>query len=203
MPAEQKTKRAPLVLASTSKTRRQLLVQAGLEITIFKPKINERLVEQKAQNSNIALDEIALLLAHQKALVAATTYRASLIIGADQTLELSGKSLHKPRDLTEARNQLLSLRGVTHYLHCAVVLLRHEKVLFSHISTVALSMRNFSGAELDQIIDHEGEAILDCVGAYRLEGAGINLFETIKGDYFAVLGLPLLPLLSALRQHQS
>jgi len=199
----QKTSPTPLVLASKSKTRRQLLVQAGLDITIFKPEINERLAEQRAQNSNIPLDEIALLLARQKALAAAKTYPASLIIGADQILELNGKSLHKPHDLVEARNQLLSLRGVTHHLHCAVVLMRHEKVLFHHISTIDLTMRNFTGNELDQIMQYEGEGILDCVGAYRLEGAGINLFETIKGDYFAVLGLPLLPLLGALRRHQS
>jgi len=197
-----KTEKA-IVLASASTMRRQLLVQAGLNITIFRPEINERLVEQNALKANIALKEIALVLARQKALSAAKAHKDSLIIGADQILELNGKSLHKPRDLAEAREQLLALKGTTHHLHCAVALLKHKKVLFQHISTVDLTMRNFSIAELDQIMHREGEAILGCVGAYRLEGAGINLFETIKGDYFAVLGLELLPLLAALRQQQT
>ncbi|VAW21869.1 Septum formation protein Maf [hydrothermal vent metagenome] len=203
MPDQQEAVLPSLVLASSSNTRRQMLVQAGFDIVIHKPEINERQIELDAQKRNMALPEIALLLAQKKALAVAMAHPDSLIIAADQILELNGKSLHKPHDLDQARKQLLSLRGKTHHLHCAVALVRRQEVLFQHISTIDLTMRDFSAVELNHVMKCEGTRILDSVGAYRLEGAGVNLFETISGDYFAVLGLPLLPLLGALRQHQS
>lgn len=192
-----------LILASSSKTRQQLLVRAGVKFKVVKAEIDERSLERDAQKNKMPLSEISLLLACQKALAVASSHPDSLTIGADQILELNGTSLNKPNDLQEARQQLSALRGATHQLHSSLALVRNNKILFQHVSTAHLTMRNFSDYELDRTIKLEGDAIVDSVGSYRLEGPGINLFSKIRGDYFAILGLPMLELLAALRQHQT
>jgi septum formation protein len=142
-------------------------------------------------------DETALVLANAKA--AAVVAPGALVIGADQLLVLDGVSFDKPEDMADARQHLMNLRGKTHRLHTAVVFMRDGETLWHHVARPALTMRSFSESFLDDYLASEGEAILACVGAYRLEGAGIHLFERIEGDYSAILGLPLLPLLGSLR----
>jgi len=123
------------------------------------------------------------------------------VIGADQVLALGDARFHKPADLGEARMQLRALRGRTHALHSGIALVRNGTMLWSEVETAKLTMREFADAELDAVLADEGEAALSSVGGYRLEGPSIRLFETISGDYFTILGLPLLVLLAALRTY--
>jgi septum formation protein len=122
------------------------------------------------------------------------------VIGADQTLSLGTELLHKPVNRADAALQLDRLKGKTHRLHAAVTLVQHDVLLWSDIQTAELTMREFTDDDRDDVLAREGEAILSSVGGYRLEGPSIRLFEAISGDYFTILGLPLLPLLAALRE---
>jgi septum formation protein len=123
-----------------------------------------------------------------------------LVLGADQTLALGARRFSKPADRTAASEQFRVLRGQTHALHSAVALARDGKILFEHGETARLTMRAFSDTFLDDYLATVGSAVTASVGGYQLEGAGIQLFERIEGDYFTVLGLPLLPLLAVLRR---
>jgi septum formation protein len=129
----------------------------------------------------------------------AKAHPGALVIGADQTLALGTELLHKPVDRADAALQLDRLKGKTHRLHAAVTLVRDDELLWSDIQTAELTLRDFSDEDRDDVLAREGDAILSSVGGYRLEGPSIRLFEAISGDYFTILGLPLLPLLAALR----
>ncbi|WP_332689530.1 Maf family protein [Devosia sp.] len=188
-----------LILASQSDTRKALLQQAGLEFSTAPARIDERGLERAALEAGGDGRDVALLLAERKAAAVAAAHPGAVVIGADQTLSLGTELLHKPADRAEAAAQLDHLRGKTHRLHAAVTLVRDDLLLWSDIQTAELTMRDFSPAERDEVLDREGEAVLASVGGYRLEGPSIRLFETVTGDYFSILGLPLLPLLAALR----
>jgi septum formation protein len=190
---------AMLILASQSDTRKALLQQAGLAFSTSPAHIDERSLERAALEAGGDGRDVALLLAERKAAAVAATHPGAIVIGADQTLSLGTELLHKPADRAEAAAQLDHLRGKTHRLHAAVTLVRDDLLLWSDIQTAELTMRDFSAAERDEVLDREGAAILASVGGYRLEGPSIRLFETVTGDYFTILGLPLLPLLAALR----
>lgn len=188
-----------LILASQSDTRKALLQQAGLEFSTAPARIDERGLERAALEAGGDGRDVALLLAERKAAAVAAANPGAIVIGADQTLSLGTELLHKPADRAEAAAQLDHLRGKTHRLHAAVTLVRDDLLLWSDIQTAELTMRDFPPAERDEVLDREGDAILASVGGYRLEGPSIRLFETVTGDYFTILGLPLLPLLAALR----
>jgi septum formation protein len=190
---------AMLILASQSDTRKALLQQAGLAFSTAPAHIDERSLERAALEAGGDGRDVALLLAERKAAAVAATHPGAIVIGADQTLSLGTELLHKPADRAVAAAQLDHLRGKTHRLHAAVTLVRDDLLLWSDIQTAELTMRDFSAAERDEVLDREGAAILASVGGYRLEGPSIRLFETVTGDYFTILGLPLLPLLAALR----
>lgn len=190
-----------LILASTSVTRKSLLSGAGLAFAAVAPAVDERALEACAQNDALSPPTLALLLAKAKAGDVALRHPEALVIGADQVLALGEQHFHKPLTLSLARDQLDALRGRTHALHSAVAVMRNDKLLWSGVDTAALTMRAFSDAERDAVLKAEGEAVLHSVGAYRLEGPSIRLFERVEGDYFTILGLPLLPLLAALRIH--
>ncbi len=187
-----------LVLASGSPARARLLADAGVAFRVQAAEVDEDALKACAFADGRGPSAIAAELAEAKAL-AVSRGQAGLVIGADQTLDLSGRLFDKPATLAAARTQLLELRGREHQLHAGVAVAEGDRVIWSTVETVRLRMRSFSQVFLSAYLAAEGEALLGCVGAYRLEAMGVQLFEKIEGDYFTVLGLPLLPLLAFLR----
>ena len=191
----------PVVLASASPTRAALLRSAGISIAIDAAAIDEAEVKASLRAARAAPAAIAESLAELKAQRVSRRHAGSLVIGADQVLECDGVLFDKPVDLAAARNQLLALRGCVHRLISAVVLMRDGQRVWHHVDRAELKMRDFSADFLDRYLESAGEAALSSVGAYQLEGCGAQLFASIDGDYFTILGLPLLPLLDILREH--
>lgn len=188
-----------LILASNSATRKALLAGAGLRFETSPAQIDERALE--AELLGKAAEAVARRLAEAKALDVSWRRPGATVIGGDQVLAFAGELLHKPADLAAARAQLDRLRGKLHHLHSGVALARDGELLWSEAHSARLLMREFSDAERDEVLALEGDAVLGSVGAYRLEGPSVRLFAAIEGDYFTILGLPLLPLLTALRLH--
>ncbi|MGH6727522.1 MAG: Maf family protein [Pseudolabrys sp.] len=189
----------PLVLASRSDARGKMLAAAALRFEIRPAQIDERAVEAKAGLTDAAA--VARLLARAKANAVAQSMPGRLVLGADQTLARGNHRFSKPADHAAAADQLRALRGRTHELHSALALVRDGEVLFECVDSARLTMRAISDTFLENYLDMAGEAALASVGGYQLEGIGIHLFERVEGDYFTVLGLPLLPLLDFLRQN--
>jgi septum formation protein len=189
---------AKIVLASRSATRIALLRNAGIAFEARPPAVDERAIEARLGAIDTPPDKVALALAEAKALALADPGEA-IVIGADQTLDANGHHWHKPGSMDEAKAQLLALSGRTHRLHAAVAGVRSGSVRWRHVDTAALTMRPLTSAGIDAYLGRVGEMALQSVGAYQIEGPGIQLFETIDGDYFTILGLPLLPLLKWLR----
>jgi septum formation protein len=190
-----------IILASGSAARRQMLAAAGVLFSVIPADVDEAAITATMQNESdcIEADVIAGALARAKAIAVSDLHPAALVIGADQTLALGSKLFSKPADLVEARDHLDRLRGRTHALHSAVVIAQRGEVVWGTCETATLTMRRFSDAALDAYIARTGERICKSVGAYELEGHGLQLFERIEGDYFTILGLPMLPLLAELR----
>ncbi|HEU0218140.1 MAG TPA: Maf family nucleotide pyrophosphatase [Stellaceae bacterium] len=191
-----------IVLASASTARAVLLRDAGVEFAIDPADIDEAAIKSEYQaRYEEAASSCALALAGAKAAVVARRHPEALVIGADQLLVCAGEWFDKPRDLTEAADQLRRLRGRDHILVTAACLYENEKKLWQAISVPRLTMRRFGDAFLAGYIAAEGKTVLGSVGAYRIEGRGVQLFGRIEGDHFAILGLPLLELLGCLREH--
>lgn len=188
----------PLVLASKSTARLALLAAAGISVEVLPADIDERGVEAKASAQDAG--SAAALLAREKARAVAAQRPGRLVLGADQTLALGARRFSKPADRAAAGEQLRALRGKTHGLHSALAVMRDGEVLFEYADAARLTMRMFSDEFLEQYLDAAGDAVTASVGAYQLEKPGIQLFERIEGDYFTILGLPLLPLLDFLRR---
>ena len=193
---------APLVLASQSSARRILLTAAGVPIDADPADIDERGLERGLESDAIAQSAgaVAALLAREKAIAVESRYRGRLTLGADQTLTLDAKRFAKPADRKAARAQLCELCGRTHELHSAVAFVQHGAVLFEYVAMARLTMRNFSDDFLELYLDAVGDAATASVGAYQIEGLGVQLFERVDGDYFTVLGLPLMEALEFLRR---
>lgn len=189
----------PLVLASASKIRRALLAAAGVALEIAPSKVDERAVEGAVPSSSPA--EVASVLARAKASAVSQLYPGRLVLGADQVLALDGRRFTKPVDRPAARAQLRALAGRTHELHSAIAFVQDATVLSEHVSTARLTMRVFSDDFLELYLDAAGAAATESVSAYQLEGVGVQLFDTVEGDYFTVLGLPLLAAMDFLRRH--
>ena len=187
-----------LVLASRSAARRALLEAAGVPVEVSPANIDERSLETAASAAPAAL---AARLAQQKALAVARSHPGRLVLGADQTLARDGEFFTKPADRAAARAQLRALSGRTHELHSAIVFVRDATVVCEHVGTARLTMRSFSDRFLDAYLDTVGNTATASVGAYHFEGPGIQLFEQVEGDYFTILGLPLLAVLDVLRRH--
>ena len=190
----------PLILASQSAVRKSLLDHAGLAVETKPAHIDERAVQQTSGLKNPG--DIAALLAGEKARHVSALHPSHYIIGADQTLALGERLFSKPANRQAAADQLAALAGQTHVLHSAVSVAREGEVLFSHVSAARMSMRKLTETQIASYLDQAGHAVTTSVGAYQLEGLGVNLFERIEGDHFTILGLPLLPLLAYLRSQK-
>ena len=191
-----------LVLASGSATRLALLRGAGLAVRACPVALDEAVLKEQGRREGLDAGAVALRLAVAKAMRAGAPgvlVPGAMVIGADQMLVCGGVWHDKPGNGAGVRAQLLALRGRTHVLPTAVVCLRDGEVVWQHVASPRLVMRRFSDAFLSAYLEHEGEAILGCVGGYRLEGMGVQLFDAVEGEFAAILGLPLLPLLGFLR----
>jgi len=186
-----------ITLASTSRARRAVLDGAGVTFDAMDSGLDEEAAKTRLKAQGASPRDIADALADSKA-AKASSGRDGLVIGADQTLELEGALFDKTGSLDEARERLKLLRGKAHKLHSAVVVARDGQVVWRDLATATLVMRHFSDDFLEAYLASEGEAALGSVGCYRLEGPGAQLFSAIEGDYFAILGLPLLGLLEFL-----
>ncbi|WP_416173722.1 Maf family protein [Brevundimonas sp.] len=186
----------PLVLASGSAARRAMLADAGLTFTVRTSDVDE----DALKTSGVDPADLARRLAEAKALAVSASVPGAWVIGGDQTLAFDGGLISKARSLDEARQRLTQMRGGTHALHSGAALVRDGEVLWSGVETASMMMRDISDSFLDTYLATEGDALLACVGSYRLEGLGAQLFERVDGDYFTVLGLPLWSLLAALRR---
>lgn len=191
-----------LILASASSARRALLTNAGLSFDVMPANIDEAAIKNASRASDpaIATRAIAGTLAVQKARQVSMQHPKALVIGADQVLSCGDEIHSKASNIAEARTVLRTLRGRQHELISAAALARNGELLWQTESAAQLTMRDFSEAFLEDYLARAGAVILDCVGCYELEGLGIQLFEKIEGDYFTVLGLPLVPLLAEMRR---
>ncbi|MCL4766135.1 MAG: septum formation protein Maf [Hyphomicrobiaceae bacterium] len=194
-----------IILASSSPTRRRLLKAAGIDFTADAACVDEAVVRETltADGETVEPGDLAEILARAKAEDVSARHPEAVVIGADQVLSCSGELFGKPGSMGAARETLLALRGRTHQLHSAVAIAGKGEVRWAMVETAHLTMRAFSIAFLGSYLAQAGGDVLDSVGAYKLEGPGIQLFERIEGDYFSILGLPLLPLIGELRAREA
>lgn len=191
---------APLILASTSPFRRDMLANAGLDFEIARPEIDERIIEEGVEDSGLSPAEIATVLAEAKAVDVSERHPGRLVIGCDQILSLDDQVLHKVEDMEAARRRLLALSGKTHELHSAVVAAKDGAAIWRHVSTARMTVRKLDPAFVGQHLARVGDKALSSVGAYQVEGEGVQLFDRMEGSHFTIVGLPLLPLLAFLRE---
>ncbi|MBS0470038.1 MAG: Maf family protein [Proteobacteria bacterium] len=188
------------ILASGSASRRQILTAAAVPFTAIPADVDEDALKISLIGAQTPLDQIALKLAEAKALAVAPYHQDALVLGADQTLLFEGDLVSKCSNLDAARTLLQRLRGKSHVLSGGYALVHGKDVVWRHAVQSRLTMRNFSDGFLESYLAAEGESILACVGCYKLEGLGAQLFESVEGDYFSILGLSLQPLLAELRR---
>ena len=193
------TQAPSLILASKSQSRQMMLRNAGLDVRAVPANIDERGIEASLNKSPA---DLARELARQKALAVAAEYPDALVIGSDSLVELDGEVLHKAENNEQALIKLLKMSGKTHHLISSVAVVKGRLVLWDHTDSAALRMRNFDGQFVKRYLDAIGEqAATSCVGSYQLEAHGPWLFEKIEGDYFTILGMPLIPLLGYLQDY--
>lgn len=190
-----------LLLASQSPVRATILRNAGLSFTPLSAPVDERAIETQAIAEGASPKSLSQLLACAKAAAVSHTRAADWVIGADQILECAGQVLHKPQSVEQAGQRLRLLSGRAHHLHTSFSLQKAGVQLAGHIETATLHMRELDDAEITALIERDPLGACQTPGAYRIETPAIQLFTAIKGDHFAILGLPLLPLLAQLRVH--
>jgi septum formation protein len=188
-----------IILASSSPFRKAMLVNAGVDVEAVPAEVDERALEAPLQDSGVSPEDVALVLAEAKATEVSERRPGALVLGCDQTLSLGDEVFHKPADREGARRHLLALSGKTHQLNSAAVLVRDGAVLWRHVGIASMTMRKLDPAFIGRHLARVGAKALSSVGAYQIEGEGIQLFDKIEGDHFTIVGLPLLPLLAELR----
>lgn len=192
-----------LILASASSARKAMLAGAGVAFDISPANIDEDALRRSmsAESETVEAVDVAISLAVEKALSVARAHPDALVIGSDQILAKGRRMFSKTSSVAEARDVLTRLRGHTHELVSAVAIAKGDIVLWQSCDSAQLTMRRFSDAFLDDYLARAGDGVLQSVGCYHLEGLGVQLFEKIEGDYFTILGMPLLPLLAELRTY--
>jgi len=193
----------PLILASSSVSRAHVLASAGVQFVQDAPRVDEGAVKERLQNEKASAAECAETLAKLKAIKVSHKHKKALVVGADQVLECDGNWFNKPVDIEQARISLLALRGKTHQLWTCAAVARGGGVIWKHVSVAHLTMRPFTESFLNWYVARAGDLVTQSVGAYQLEGPGAQLFSKIHGDFFAILGLPLLPLMAFLRESEA
>ncbi len=188
-----------LILASGSPFRKSLLINAGLTFEAIPAAIDEREIETPLVSKGVAPEEVAQALADAKALDVSRKQRGAFVIGSDQVMSMDGILFHKCANMDEARDRLIAMSGKDHFLDSAITISSGDEIVWRFVARAVMTIRPLRDAEIDQYLQNAGEGILSSVGAYQFEGLGIRLFEKIEGDYFTIIGLPMLPLLSALR----
>lgn len=189
-----------LILASGSPFRKKLLEHAGIGVEAIPADLDERALEAPLADSGASPEDVALVLADAKATAVSEEHPGRLVLGCDQTLSLGDEVFHKPADMEGARRHLLKLSGKTHHLNSAAVLVRDGETLWRHVGIASLTMRKLDPAFIGRHLARVGDKALSSVGAYQIEGEGIQLFDKVEGDYFTIVGLPLLPVLEKLRE---
>lgn len=190
----------PLILASRSTIRAQLFQDAGLPVEIVPADVDEREIEKPLMEAGALPEEVARMLATEKARAVSEKFRDRIVVGADQTLAFQDERLTKSSTWDEARATLEKLSGQTHSLFSAAAVALNGEIETVVSAAAHLHMRPLSAHFIDRYIESMGDAVFTTVGAYQLEGLGVQLFERVEGDYFTVLGLPLLPLLDHFRR---
>lgn len=193
--------RPPLILASGSKSRARILEAAGLAFIVEPPGLDEAVMRQAVSGEgSLGPHDVAELLARAKAEAVSDLAQPAYVIGGDQVLALGDTIFSKPDSMEAARRQLLDLSGKTHTLHTAVAIATNGATIWAETTIASLTMRKLSPEFIGRYLAAAGEEVLSSVGAYQLESLGVQLFEKIDGDYFSILGLPLIPLLDTLRR---
>ncbi|MBE7183971.1 MAG: Maf-like protein [Methylobacterium mesophilicum] len=190
----------PLILASGSRFRQKMLHDAGVLFDVILPDLDERALEAPLQQSGATPEDVARVLAEAKAVAVSETAPGRLVLGCDQTLSLGDRVFHKPPMMDAAQETIFALSGQTHQLNSAAVLALDGRAVWHHVAVARMTMRSLSPTEIGRYLGRAGDTILQSVGAYQIEGLGAQLFDRIEGDFWTVVGLPLLPVLGALRE---
>ncbi|MEM7493534.1 MAG: Maf family protein [Pseudomonadota bacterium] len=187
-----------IILASGSASRRNLLINAGLKVTAIKPNVDEDALKSDMRRNSVSIRDQAMHLAEVKA-IKVSSQPSGLVIAGDQMLNLDGEAFDKPKTLDEAKNHLKRLSGRVHTLETAILVAEDGNPVWRHLARPKLHVRPLTDAFIESYIRQTGNAVLSTVGAYQLEGLGAQIFSKIEGDFFSILGLPLLPLLDYFR----